>query len=89
MDRNVVHSPEFVQRDDALITHVSTWHHLHHAQALLQILYWAQSLQAGVFNVDTLVELDFLHTRQAICINWHDDNISANFARAKKDSAHK
>lgn len=59
-------SLEFVQGDDALIGHISTWHHLHHTQTLLQILYWAQPLQTGILDVDALVELDFLHIFQTI-----------------------
>lgn len=59
-------SPEFVQGDDAFVGHVSTRHHLHHVQRLLQILYGAQPLQARVLDVDTLVELDFLQMFQTI-----------------------
>ena len=60
------HSLESVQRDQAFISHISTWHHLHHVQTLLQILYWAQPLQAGVLNVDTLVKLNFFQMFQTI-----------------------
>lgn len=49
-----------MQGNDAFIGHVSARHHLHHVQALLQVLDGAQPLQARVLDVDTLVQLDFL-----------------------------
>lgn len=63
---NNKHWPEFVQGDNTLISHISTRHHLHHVQALLQVLYGGQPLQTGIFNVDTLIELDFFQMFQTI-----------------------
>lgn len=59
-------SLEPVQGDEALVGHISTRHHLHRVQTLLQVLYGAQPLQAGVLDVHALVELDFLHVFQTI-----------------------
>lgn len=64
--KDAVVIPELMKSDESFICHITTRNYRHVLHTVLQRLYLTQTLQTGVFYINTLIQPDILQVLETL-----------------------